>query len=347
MSKNIILGISINHGIIELITKNLIYHGFNVVNVSDPTGKEFKYPSLWARIVVKIRRKLLGDKQAKRKLESKIAISSLEKQIQGKQFDYALFFLAQTYSLELIQYVKQHVKPGGMINYQWDGLNRYPDIFERLPFFDRLFVFDPADLNHNSYSPLPTTSFYFDDDLVPLPILYDFYFLGAHLEERKNIICQFAEFAKQHNLKLNFQLAHKRIRNIRQDYPDNIQLIRVSDQKTFAENLILSRQSRVLVDFVSNAHKGLSLRIFEALGHDKKLITTNTDIKEYDFYHPNNIFVLENNFDQLLDFLAKPYIPVPTEIKQKYSFGNWIRYVLNIQPHQPILLPNIVSGTDL
>ena len=107
----------------------------------------------------------------------------------------------------------------------------------------------------------------------------------------------------------------------------------------FKDNLLASRKSKVLLDFVISEHKGLSLRTFEALGHDKKLITTNKEIAKYDFYHPNNIFILDNNFDDIPAFLNKPYHHIEPKIKEKYSFGNWIKYVLDIHPYQPILLP--------
>ncbi len=31
------------------------------------------------------------------------------------------------------------------------------------------------------------------------------------------------------------------------------------------------------------------------LGAKRKMVTTNTNIKKYDFYNENNIFILENN----------------------------------------------------
>ncbi|SMB90481.1 hypothetical protein SAMN05660772_01528 [Pasteurella testudinis DSM 23072] len=126
----------------------------------------------------------------------------------------------------------------------------------------------------------------------------------------------------------------------KKSYPENITLLHSNQLKSFHDNLLEARQSKVLLDFVINAHHGLSFRAFEALGHDKKLITTNGDIIDYDFYHPNNIFILnENNIDELPDFLAKPFYNIEQKIKEKYSFGNWIKYVLDIEPHQAIILP--------
>jgi len=43
--------------------------------------------------------------------------------------------------------------------------------------------------------------------------------------------------------------------------------------------------------------------------------------------------------DGLAEFVAKPYCELPPEIYQKYSFGNWLRYILDIPHHQKITLP--------
>ncbi|WP_424411593.1 hypothetical protein ACPEER_00125 [Pasteurella sp. PK-2025] len=339
--KKILLGISINHGISQLIEQNLIHCGFDVLNI-DPYKegeKTFKYPSFFSRLKVKFRQIFLKDKQAKLKLQSELLQKKFEDQIKDQKFDYALFFLAQNFSLDFIHYIRKRVNKGGMVNYQWDGMNRYPLIYDRLKFFDRVFVFDPDDVDIAN-NLLPTTSFYFDNDIIELPIEHDFYFLGTHIDDRYHKIVEFANFADKQGWKLNFQIfCPKGINRCQGLYPSSIVLFDTCKTKSYPENLQISRRSKVLVDFVISTHKGLSLRTFEALAHDKKLITTNKEIKKYDFYHPNNIFVLDDNLDKLTDFLNKEYIKIDPKIKEKYGFSNWIKYVLDINPHQKISLP--------
>lgn len=340
-SKKILLALSSVHGISELIEENLQYYGFDVTNISrnDKDTDQFRYPSFYAHLQVKIRKLLFRDKNAKQELQSKLLLDEL-KYISSNidKFDYSLFILAQCYSLTFLDYVKEKTKNGVMVNYQWDGMDRFPSILERIHYFDRFFAFDPQDIK--KYHVLPTTSFYFDFDLKKLPIEYDFYYLGAHRDDRSGILISFANFAKSMGWTVNINIALPvRRNNVAKLYPENINLLKPNEVKDFKENLLASRKSKVLLDFVISEHNGLSLRTFEALGHDKKLITTNKEIIKYDFYHPNNIFILDNNFDDIPEFLDKPYHHIEPKIKEKYSFGNWIKYVLNIEPHQPILLP--------
>ena len=87
--------------------------------------------------------------------------------------------------------------------------------------------------------------------------------------------------------------------------------------------------SKMLIDVHhENLHKGLSFRSFEALGYDKKLITSNTIIREYDFYNEKNIYVIDNINANFEEFLYQDYKQISIEIKNKYSFTNWIAYLL-------------------
>lgn len=340
-NKKIVLALSAVHGISELIEENLKFYHFDVINIcrNDKDNEKFRYPSVYSHILVKIKKALFKDKNTKQKLQSQLLLEELKRIApEPLKFDYALFFLAQAYSLEFLDYVRKRTQDGTMVNYQWDGMGRFTSIFERLSYFDRFFGFDPADIE--KYHILPTTSFYFDFDLEKLPIEYDFYYLGAHRDDRAETVIEFAKFAQKMGLKVNMNVALPvRRENVAKLYPSNVTLLKPNEVKDFKDNLLASRKAKVLLDFVISEHNGLSLRTFEALGHDKKLITTNKEIVKYDFYHPNNIFVLDNNFDELAEFLAKPYYQIDPKIKEKYSFGNWIKYVLNITPHQPILLP--------
>ena len=340
--KKILLALSAVHGISELIEKNLEHYGFNVINISrnDKESSKFCYPSLLDNLKVKFRKIIFTDKQAKLKLQSRLLLEELQNiSPKSEKFDYALFFLAQSYSIDFLDFVRNKTKNGIMVNYQWDGMERFKTVFNALPYFDRFFAFDPDDIRKFE-DILPATSFYFDFDLDELPIEHEFYYLGAHRDDRSQLTIEFANFAQKMNYHINMNIVLPVRRcEIAKLYPSNVNILKPNEVMDFKDNLLASRKSKVLLDFVISEHKGLSLRTFEALGHDKKLITTNKEIAKYDFYHPNNIFILDNNFDDIPAFLNKPYHHIEPKIKEKYSFGNWIKYVLDIHPYQPILLP--------
>jgi len=48
------------------------------------------------------------------------------------------------------------------------------------------------------------------------------------------------------------------------------------------------------LDLVQGNQTGLSFRVFEAMALQKKLITDNKAIRNYPFYNPNNILILDS-----------------------------------------------------
>ncbi|WP_165089559.1 hypothetical protein [Neisseria yangbaofengii] len=336
----ILLGMPTDNLIYQTIETALKHHGFQVVSAIQP-GRDFHYPSCLSRLKIKFQQVVLHDGHAKDKLKSKILLKHVEKEItRYGGVDYALFIRGDIYTEDFLQTIKRHVRHK-MINYQWDGLSRFSKIHQYIGLFDKFYVFDPADLI-NRPGLLPATNFYFDHiPTISANPKHDLYFVGLHYPNRVEEIGTFAKAAEKLGLSLDFHIGSLDIPPdiLSKQYPDNIQTFQ--GIRSFADNLNATQtQAKVLTDFKTPAHNGLSFRPFEALGYRKKLITTNTDITRYDFYHPDNIFVWQgNNLDGLKTFMDKPYHEMPSEIYEKYSFGNWIRYILDIHPHHPIDLP--------
>ena len=340
-SPTIVLGMPTDMGIFSLVTKNLEYHGFQVIPLIFKES-EFRYPSLLARLNTKFRQLVLNDKQAKNKLKQYVLSQNLLKDIAPiQQIDHALFIRADVFHADLLKSVHAKIKHN-MVSYQWDGMHRFPAIWQQVDIFDRFYVFDYADLNHLNHHFLPLTNFYFDHDLNHTSSNdADFYFIGSHIPERDSMIAAFGQYAKQKNWRLDFSISctHENMADYRKIYPtDNIKLI--TELTDYEHNLNKAKHAKVLMDFKTPIHNGLSFRAFEALGYRKKLITTNVEVAKYDFYHPNNIFIWNGqDFNGIEEFLQLPYYEIDATIREKYSFKNWIRYVLDIEPYQAITLP--------
>jgi hypothetical protein len=86
----------------------------------------------------------------------------------------------------------------------------------------------------------------------------------------------------------------------------------------------------VLLDIHRSKQDGLSFRVFESLGKEKKIITTNTAVKNYDFYIPNNILIIDiNNLILTKEFFQTKYEPLSKTILEKYYIENWVDEFLN------------------
>ena len=94
---------------------------------------------------------------------------------------------------------------------------------------------------------------------------------------------------------------------------------------SYDKYLELLSESNCILDYNEKGQSGLTLRPMEALFLEKKLITNNKDIKNYDFYNPSNIFILgENNIEDIKEFINKPYEKVEQKIIDYYDFEQWL-----------------------
>lgn len=332
--KTIILATPYLYGLDKCIEKNLIHSGYKVINLCYDNRRS-TYPSIFHHLISSFNKKFLKNENYKKYYQYYNHIEDINKKLSslnGKKADYALCIRANIYPKEIIQKIKDNSNI--CVNYQWDGINVFPDILEYSKFFDKFYVFDHSDIEkYPEYNLKPSHNFYFD---YPLEnnhvdkVNNGLYFLGGHQKNRTNEIELFLNEISNLNIPINFNIVSKN--NIaKYDFKHN-QYINYIDSKspmTFEENLYNVRGSDIIVDFLNNVHQGLSFRAFDALGFDKKLITNNVTIKNYDFYHPNNIFIWNgNNIEELKKFIILPYIKIKPEIKEKYSFSYWIKNTL-------------------
>lgn len=341
-SKSIILCIPSLYGISKPIISALNKQGYTVYDfiLSDAT---FKYKNIFHRLYNLYRKILLNDSLYKRHLKMHALNQDLSVQLEHvPHADYALFIRPDLFPKEFIEQVKN--KTTKIAAYQWDGLNRFPIIHEYINLFDRFFVFDHKDLNKENKI-LPITNFYIEDDAriehssIKETSPKRIFFLATYDDYRFELMNKLKKVFEQANLACDLFFVTNNKKHLAKVQKQGYIIPKDID---YLQNLVFVQQSSILIDLVTPFHSGLSFRIFEALYYEVKLITDNKTVKEYDFYHPNNIFVWDGtNESEILAFLELEYIPIAAHIKQKYSFENWIKYVFDDGEYLPIQLPNI------
>ena len=345
--KTVLLAMPPIFNIYQVIAENLRYHGFEVVEFIYEEQK-FVYTSLWQRLKKLFYRNLLRQREYKKEQLFKPYLPEFQQKldrIQG-QADYCFMIWPGVFPSSFMQTLRD--KSRLMVHYNWETLEFLEHEFYKICYFDKFMFFDPYDIGKRpEYAEklIPITSFYFDCLPENHENNHSLFFIGTHHKERVADIRAFYQAAKQLNLPIDFRIAAKDLDQARAELElTDIQYFPYQDALPYRENLLLTQKAGVLVDFLHTKHHGLSLRIFEAIGFEKKLITTNPTVVRYDFYHPDNILVWTgDNHAELIEFLKKPYFRLPGHIKHKYSFENWISYVFNIEPNTPITLPNLAK----
>ena len=97
----------------------------------------------------------------------------------------------------------------------------------------------------------------------------------------------------------------------------------MTQKRRNADVLKKELESNAILELVPSGSQGLTIRTMDALYMGKKLITNNTWVKNMDFYHPNNFFVLGEDKD-LEAFMKKKYIHLEDDVLSNYTFERWL-----------------------
>jgi hypothetical protein len=139
---------------------------------------------------------------------------------------------------------------------------------------------------------------------------YDFYFLGKS-KGRKEKIIDVQNILLKYSFSVNFSVIEQ-----------------VSQLISYEENISNILKSRCIVDIVQKNQEGLTFRPLEALFFKRKLITDYLDIVKYDFYNPQNIFIIGvDDWDDINLFLSSPFLPISKDIVDAYNINKLVDYL--------------------
>ena len=179
----------------------------------------------------------------------------------------------------------------------------------------KMATFDRQDsINYNmAYFPQFYRSY---NQNVSSAIEYDFFFCGRD-KGRRNIIEKYKSlFSKIGTCKFLI-----------------VETNCTSDALGYFEYIKQIEKSRVICEVVQEGQSGLTVRALEALFFEKKLITNNVSIIEYDFYDKNNIYLFSDTTSEhdIIDFLSLPTKHIGSDRKMKYEVNNLLTYLSNLK----------------
>lgn len=94
----------------------------------------------------------------------------------------------------------------------------------------------------------------------------------------------------------------------------------------------IEADAQILIDICHPKQSGLTMRTIEAVGGGKKLITNNPNIRGYDFFCADNIYVVESEPGKDFEsFLDKPHRPLSPALVARYHIDSWVRTLLDIR----------------
>lgn len=208
----------------------------------------------------------------------------------------------------------------------WDSMDKIPSQKKYLTQFDRYFSFDSQDCNHYGFEEV--TNFYFAEKHKISDHTWDVALLMTY-DNRIHSAIKIFEYFNHNNIKAKAKIFTYKSNPIQEKLPENMEVIH--DIIPFRDSYTYYLDSKIILDLAHPNQTGLSFRPFEAMGLEKKLITTNHSIQNFDFFNAANIHIIDNpNFISIPnDFLESPYHPILASIQDKYYLKNWIKAIIS------------------
>lgn len=264
-----------------------------------------------------------------KKIEWILDCSEIEKEIFSKD-DYVIFFdVYEDYYLNLI---RDKTRSSKEIFWLWNKIE-HSYIYNLKKISNNVWTFDKKEAEETKIN--YSSQFYWRKKEELVKEKYDIYFIGQDKGREARVL----------ELKKNLDVLKFKIKIILKKYTKEIfkYIFKTKEERNnyslsnidYEEVVEDIKKSRVILELTKKNQAGLTLRALEALFYEKKLITDNENIKEYNFYNPNNIFILKQNEkidskkkEELEKFLEKDLKKISEEIKKQYSIENWLETLI-------------------
>ncbi len=268
------------------------------------------------------------------KLRNKSYYNVIKKEINSIQFDYILIFIPYNFTSKIINYLSKHSDV--LIAYCWDSINleKKHQLLKFKNKLNKIYCYDKDSINK------------FKD--IDLKYISNFYYPLEEIELLKenvahNKISYVGNIADRRDVTIE-----KILNNIDEKFIYDINLVihnlnedvlckkynfnYLKGGISLHDYLKITLNSEIVLDIQLNWQNGFTFRIIEASYLKKKVITTNQNAKELKFYHPDNIFIYNDDTKHLLNnFISIPYKQIDEKLIEYYRVDNWLSRILEIK----------------
>lgn len=232
------------------------------------------------------------------------------------------------YHLEIKKYTNKYSA------YLYDSVARCPVNHLLNGVFDTIYSFDKNDIKQYGFRSTNNYN-YIDNETIDkkITIQNDVLYI-ASFDNRMKIVQDFKSIFTEFELNFRFIIIGKKtfLFKLKNLFSNKIKGLELRKKRiNNIELLKLYTETKVVLDIVRENQVGLSFRVFEAMALEKKLITNNATIKEFDFYNPNNILVIDEKMINIeKKFFETNYEPIDKKIFDKYTISSWVDNVFEL-----------------
>lgn len=249
----------------------------------------------------------------------------------SEQYDYVLVIVGRDVDPNLFSEFKEKQKKAKFILYIWDDfpITKKYNFDAISPFFDEIVSYCPQDSVKYGFRYRPTfyTNYYLYKEQKKK---YQITMMGTSHSGRVNIWC---DLIKKYNIPQNKTYLYLVCGTLKELLMGKVLLkkqgLQSKDIHIFSVSLKDSAEimirSKITLDIPQTGQMGVTMRIYESIAAKTKVITTNSYIKDYDFYNPNNICIIDKDNPEVpKEFWNTPFEVIDQSIMEKYTVRQWV-----------------------
>ena len=252
------------------------------------------------------------------------------KKLLGPSYDCILVIRGSEVPDFFYDFLKVKYPLARFVQYLWDDVSLDTRSLDTIKYFDKVLSFNPDDCKEYGFIFRP---FFYNENisLDTLNKTIDIMMIGSYKYNRflfaKKLLkfCHNNELTSLVILRASVFLFLTRLEHLR------FKRLFRSSPVSYSDMLKLLAESRACVEICEEGQNGLSTRQFEAMHARTKVVTTNKNVKQYDFYNPSNIYVLDDGIEKnerVVEWLKSPYEDIPEALLEKYSLKGFVKDLL-------------------
>lgn len=288
--------------------------------------------SFWYKFLIRLNKKTIKSRIEK-------YYKNIIFKTQTNDYDYVFFIKGEVITPKILKSLQDKQKNAKYILYLWDSIKHRQSVEKLFPLFDKILSFDTNDVKNHPF--LHFRPLFYLDTYAQIPLTQkrhknDIVFIGTAHPDRYPVLMKIKNYCKSYHLNTYFfiYLQDWRIFYLWKLFSKSFSKAKKSDfnfepiNKEEIKNII--KNTACVLDIEKVVQTGLTMRTLEVLGARRKLITTNSSIKSYDFYNDKNVLVIDRQNPIISpDFIKTKYQEIDKDVYLKYSLGYWLLEVFS------------------
>ncbi|MBQ2885156.1 MAG: hypothetical protein IJE43_15600 [Alphaproteobacteria bacterium] len=245
----------------------------------------------------------------------------------SEYYDYILVIKGDLVPTFFLDYLKSKYNSAQFIMYHWDDIEQFPSVIDRFKYFDRILSYNILDCE--KYNLILRPVFYVPMQDINCNKFIDAFIVGSYNSIRGKFIKQFKKLNPEIDLYSHYYI------NPLIFIKEQLDWTTIHEYKfhklSYYDMMVFVAKSKACLDVPHSFQQGLTTRSIEALPFQTKIITTNPNIKLYDYYSPVNHCIVDlNNPIIEKDWIEQPYEKVDEGIVMKYTIDYWVDDIFDL-----------------